>query len=480
MSIICGTDFSPLALEAADAAAIIAARFKEPLLLAHVIGEFAEFSVANRENSNDSVQVILRKRLTREAERLRQVHGLTVQEELLSGVADEVLIHLAQRTGARMIVVSHLGRRLPDRWLLGSTAERLAQTSSVPIMIVRRTQPFESWAEGNALNVFVGVDFNATTDAALAITKDLYQQGACHIIAGHIAWPPGEIERLGIKGPMDLVKLAPEAENILKKEVAAKVKRMIPLPLLVKEERSTKNVRSESPDEATPVRIQIVPGLGRTDAHLVQLANQENADLVVVGTHQRTGLSKLWHSSVSRGVLHLANTNVLIAPSRPVEAKELPIPRIANVLVTTDLSECANCAVPYAYSMLSAGSTVHLVHVTHPGFVPDSVHAYRLGGHKPTADETTRHLCHLDAQLRALVPAEAEERGIKTKVSIIEEDDIVKGICASAERLGADMVCIGSHGRTGLMKALIGSVAQGVLAHSKRPVLVIRAPGSIT
>ena len=44
----------------------------------------------------------------------------------------------------------------------------------------------------------------------------------------------------------------------------------------------------------------------------------------------------------------------------------------------------------------------------------------------------------------------------------------------AAERFGADLICMGSRGRSGLTKVLLGSVAQGVMAQSKRPVLVLR------
>ena len=47
-------------------------------------------------------------------------------------------------------------------------------------------------------------------------------------------------------------------------------------------------------------------------------------------------------------------------------------------------------------------------------------------------------------------------------------------ICQAAERFGADLICMGSRGRSGLTKVLLGSVAQGVMAQSKRPVLVLR------
>ena len=65
---------------------------------------------------------------------------------------------------------------------------------------------------------------------------------------------------------------------------------------------------------AKRVRVRIEKGWGRSDAHLIQVAREEHADLIVIGTHQRHGLARLGHLSVSRGVLHYAPMNVVCVP----------------------------------------------------------------------------------------------------------------------------------------------------------------------
>ena len=81
-----------------------------------------------------------------------------------------------------------------------------------------------------------------------------------------------------------------------------------------------------------------------------------------------------------------------------------------------------------------------------------------------------------EERLRAQVPADAAARGIQTEVSVIEESDVSESIRQEAERFGAHLVCIGSYGRSGLAKAVLGSVAQSVMAQSQRPVLIVRKP----
>jgi len=62
--------------------------------------------------------------------------------------------------------------------------------------------------------------------------------------------------------------------------------------------------------------------------------------------------------------------------------------------------------------------------------------------------------------------------------SWIEEGSCVDTILSSARQHKADLIVIGSHGRGGIARALLGSVAEGVLRHSSMPVLVTRASGA--
>ena len=124
---------------------------------------------------------------------------------------------------------------------------------------------------------------------------------------------------------------------------------------------------------------------------------------------------------------------------------------------TDFFSERAGHAIPYAYAALAREGAVCLLHIAKAG----------------KADEKIE-LEALEAKLRALIPAEAEKRGVVTEVRIVESGDEGKTICEAAERFCADLVSIGSHGHSGMAAALMGSVAQAVTAHSRSPVLLVR------
>lgn len=63
--------------------------------------------------------------------------------------------------------------------------------------------------------------------------------------------------------------------------------------------------------------------------------------------------------------------------------------------------------------------------------------------------------------------------GITTHLSVIDGAHAADAIVHAAERLGADAIVLGSHGRTAVARALMGSVSQGVVRHARRPVLVV-------
>jgi nucleotide-binding universal stress UspA family protein len=429
--IICGTDFSEIASQAAIIADALARKLDAPLVLVHSADERGEFP--------DHLRVRLmnekRPRLAREAERLRTL-GLVFEENLLPGVPENGVTHFAAQADARLIVLgaSGTGSLLASRWLLGSVAERVAETSPVPTLVVRSTERLLTWVrEGRPLKVFIAVDFTETSKAALRWVAEWRQIGPCEITLGYVHRTAEERGELAIFDGLEMTVLSPETQAELERDLRDKAVRLL--------------------GEAPPIRV--VPGSARGDAHLIQLATEAGADLLVLGVHQWHGLQRASHASISRRLLHHAPMNIACVPV-PVVARgaAAAIPTFNRVLVATDLSERASHAIPCAYSPLSREGTVCLVHAIKPGEAKDE----------------------LEAQLRALIPTEADELGVTTEVRIIESRDAAKAICEAAERFGADLVCIGSHGRSGLAAAVLGSVAQEVIAQSRCPVLVVRSP----
>jgi nucleotide-binding universal stress UspA family protein len=73
--------------------------------------------------------------------------------------------------------------------------------------------------------------------------------------------------------------------------------------------------------------------------------------------------------------------------------------------------------------------------------------------------------------------AALKEAGVEADCEVTESNTSWRGVLDAAKTVGADLIVMGSHGRRGLEKLVIGSVAQRVVAHADVSVLVVRDPG---
>jgi len=430
MSIVCGTDFSLNARRASDVAAALAARMGWPLALVHVddpSGLDAALDPA-REARTDG----LTRRLEHEALRLADSFHAQVEPVLVCGVAYEKLAELAREREAPFVVVASLSAP-EQRWLVGSVAERVAQCSPVPVLVVRAPDRLLGWLRGErALQVMVGVDGGATSRAALNFAGSLRGFGPVDLLLTQIAWPIGECSRYGVAPPVPVDRLRPELEELLSRDLRAWA--------------------GEIGGEGT-LRVSVRPGLGRIDTHLDSAAREADADLVVVGTEQRSAAARFWQTSVARGVLHVAAANVASVPRSLAQAVHEQVPELRRVLVACDFSEVSRRAVATAYGLCRSGGVVHLIYVRAP--------------HSPVDAADVRR------RLSELVPPKAHERGVRTEIEVVEDDIASLGICRTATRLGVDAICLGTRGRSGLSRLVLGSVAQDVLSRAEQVVVLV-------
>jgi nucleotide-binding universal stress UspA family protein len=443
MAIVCGTDFSQQSSHALTAAAHLAARMQMPLHVVHCLD-----LIEDAEEAGDASQALADwalQRLQRRASELRKT-GARVEVHLASGPADEALCEFATRTAASLIVVAALGRRQADSWQLGSQADRTAQRSHVPVLVVRDAEPFAAWAaDRRPLKIVVGVDFTASADAALRWVEGLRRFGPCQVIAAHVYWPLQEFERIGLRGRRSYRDPAPELLQSLERDLAARVAGL---------------------SGAGEIELRLLPHLGRAGDRLAYLGEEESADLVVVGSHARERLERWWEGSASRLVVQHAPTSVVCVPA-PAHAPLRVAPRVRQVLVATDFSDTGNAAIPLAFSVVGDGGTVHLVHVEPVPPVESGAPADIFA--PPGAGERVRE------RLASVLPGDAPPR-IEVQRHVLFASDAAEAICQAAERLGVDLICLGTHGRTGLRKVVLGSVAQALLGKTRRPVLLARAP----
>lgn len=142
-----------------------------------------------------------------------------------------------------------------------------------------------------------------------------------------------------------------------------------------------------------------------------------------------------------------------------------------HILVPVDGSDTSEVAVGKATELARAfDSTVTVIYVIDP---------YPFAGvGTDFAYGQAEYLSAATAEANAAVHAAKEafaNAGVTVDTSVIEAHTAWRGIVEAGSSLEADLIVMGSHGRSGLEKLVLGSVAQAVLSHTKLPVLVVRS-----
>ncbi len=418
MTLVLGTDFHPPSRRATRVGAALAERLGQAMVLLHVLGgPFAERSLAHSGRRARRGLAML------EAEAAALAGpGLDVGAELRSGPPSRVLAQTAEELQASCLILATEGTAAAEPLWPNSTLERTVRRSTRPVLILRREGPLRSWATGDArLRLLVATDLSPASEKALNWAASWQALGGCSLTLVRVVHPPEQHRRLGI--PPSPAGLSPEAGVVLLREMR---ERLGTLP------------------EGTALRI--VPATGRVADALMDAAERERADMLVVASRRIATLRRHWEGSVSRRLLHLAPTNLVCVPAgrEPVPAAPAHLSRL---LVATDLSPQGNRAVDYARSLLPNGGALHLLHATDAG----------------SAAEACRRLA-------TLVPPEA---GLQVHLETPPSSDPAQAICQAAERLGVDAVCLAIRQRGGLARVLGESISTRVVNEASVPVLLV-------
>lgn len=442
MNIVCGTDFSPSSTQTVHAAAHLAARTGGTLHLVHCLdlADHPVFAEARTWLTGWALAL-----LRRQSDELRDT-AAKIEIHVSELPPEDALRALASEVSASLIVVAAWGKGNPNPRDVGRTADRVAQRSSVPVLCVRDPAVLEAWLDASRpLRVVIACDRTDSAAKAAAWIADLRAVGPCEVTAVHFYWPPAEHERLGLTGIRDYQESAPE---------------------VVKAVKQTIREQCAFPEDT---HFVVEPHMGRVGDRIAKAADELRADIVVVGAHQRGELERLWEGSVSRNTLRRAKTSVVVVPY--LETDRPQATRIRVVVAATDFSAAGDAAVALAYATVAPGGTVHLIHVAHGtdnGLSPSDTMNPEGAGVDPGVIESTK------AALRRLIP-KAASHTVQSEVHVLAARHAADAIRQAAERLNADILCVGTHRRSGLANVLLGSVAQDIVTRTHRPVAIAQA-----
>lgn len=226
-------------------------------------------------------------------------------------------------------------------------------------------------------------------------------------------------------------------------------------PISVLDARATEAVRARVARVAEPHELFVE--VGSAYAEIVRRAEGWRADTVIVGSHGQSGIARVLGGVAGRVVRH-AHCRVLVV--RPSPARGL-------VLAATDLSEPSLPAiVAGAEEARRRGARLRVVHAV--GFLELQLALLREAGSAAPRGHGNGNDGWL-RQLRAIVAG----AGIDAECAILE-NDAAAAVARDAESSGAEVVVVGCHGRTGLARVALGSVAEKIVRVAPCSVLVVR------
>lgn len=217
--------------------------------------------------------------------------------------------------------------------------------------------------------------------------------------------------------------------------------------------------QAEDMAEEEGVKLRTYLEQGEPYQRIIDLAFSLNVDLIILGRTGKTGLSGAIIGSTTMRTIGSSPVDVLVIP------KEKPI-KCRRILVPVDGSEFSDRATMRAIelSKLFKGTLcfLNVVEVPlelfeGPGEIAQVIESLKLSG-----EEIVRKL-----------KRKAKEEGLDAE-SLVVEGIIEEEILRIAEEKECDLIVMGSHGKTGIKRLLMGSVTEGVIKMGNLPVLVVK------
>ncbi len=290
--ILIPTDFSDLCADAVEAGILLAKRFEARIELAHAYGApaatLSPYGTVFPMDLLDGVKSAARAKLDEEAERIRGL-GLDVTTRLSKRTPQETLPWLAGEVGADLVVMGTRGHSGLKQMVLGSVAQQLIREAPCPVMSV----PAKATLADPIERILVPSDFSTAEGPTLEIARELAGSGekAAEIVLIHAVYVPPELESELADGDTPI-------SHAVTDPARARIDQLV-ADLIAQGHRASGRLLMGRPEEA-----------------VIREVDDSGADLVVMGTHGRSGISHLLVGSVAERVVRGAScATVTVRPS---------------------------------------------------------------------------------------------------------------------------------------------------------------------
>jgi nucleotide-binding universal stress UspA family protein len=200
---------------------------------------------------------------------------------------------------------------------------------------------------------------------------------------------------------------------------------------------------------------------------IVDQASATNAGMIAMATHGRTGPARWALGSVTEGVLKASHTPLLVYRATGEDVPQA----ISSLLLPLDWSDASEQAVPLATFFAKALG----VPLTIARVVPTTPVAFA----EEDGAEMAEVLEAIENEARQYLSSKSQElaaEGLDVKTKFLRGDP-AGGLIDLTHKLPECMVVMSTAGRTGIGRMVLGSVADRVVRHSHRPVVLVRAAG---
>ncbi|MBQ0786479.1 MAG: universal stress protein [Oceanihabitans sp.] len=181
-----------------------------------------------------------------------------------------------------------------------------------------------------------------------------------------------------------------------------------------------------------------------------EVAKEHGADLIVMGSHGASGLKEVLVGSNTEKVVRHSNIPVLVIKQNPI------LTDFENVIFASDFSEEAIKPYLNASRMFKVlDAKMHLVYVNLP-------------------DNRFRSSVEIEKRVASFLKAAEGNIDKMKEVAYVNDYSIEKGVLNYSNVIGADLVAVATHGRTGLAHFFEGSISEDIANHSTLPVMTFK------
>jgi nucleotide-binding universal stress UspA family protein len=231
------------------------------------------------------------------AQTAKRLTASTVETVVAGGDPAQAILAQVAARGVDLIVMSTHGRSGIGRWIFGSVADEVMRNAPVPILLVSSTCPEREWPKGRPPRLLVTLDYSAVSEAVLGAVTNLARVSHGEIVL--LSVTPLIVTADGFGGAyvaFDVDQDLVDRRNYL--------------------EQTAANLRAAGFTVTTRVEF------GHPNTLIVDVAQQEDVDIIAMATHGSGGVTRLVVGSVATGVIQRATTPVLVIRPAQVRAAE--------------------------------------------------------------------------------------------------------------------------------------------------------------